>query len=279
MSFVVATFYHFFAFPDYVAARQPLLTMLKGLGIKGSLLIAAEGMNGTLSGTRENIDDMLAIIARDYIGGPFEHKESFHDVQPFIRTKVRLKKEIIALGEDVPPQHINSPRTGHYVEAKDWNAVISDPDTVVLDTRNSYEVHLGTFENAIDPNIRTFKFLPDYVRHNLDPAKHKKVATFCTGGIRCEKFSAWLLDQGFEDVYQLKGGILKYLEEVPEAQSKWQGECFVFDKRIAVGHGLKASQTASMCYCGHPLTPEDMQHPDYKENESCAYCCADKASA
>lgn len=273
MSFVVATFYHFFDFSGFELAREPILNEMTRLNIKGSLLIAPEGINGTLAGTREAIDHILAYLSRDIIKAPLEHKESFCETQPFARTKVRLKKEIIGLGEPVSPQHVSSPKTGHYVDAKDWNAIISDPDTIVLDTRNSYEVHLGTFERAIDPDIRIFKQLPDYVRTHLDPKKHKKIATFCTGGIRCEKFSAWMLDQGFEHVYQLKGGILKYLEDVPASESKWQGECYVFDERVAVGHGLAASQSASQCpACGHALTPEDRAHPDYIEQTCCPYC-------
>lgn len=273
MSFVVATFYHFFDFPDYIEKRQPMLATLKRLNIKGSILISSEGLNGTISGKRESIDTILAYLKDDIIGGSFEYKESFHDTQAFPRTKVRLKKEIIGLGEPVPPQNVDNPRTGHHVDAKDWNDIISDPDTIVLDTRNNYEVHMGTFDKAIDPNIRIFKQLPDFVRNNLDPAKHKKVATFCTGGVRCEKFSAWLMDQGFETVYQLKGGILKYLEDVPEEESKWNGDCYVFDKRVAVRHGLEVSPTASMCIaCGTPLTPEDRAHPDFIEDEWCPYC-------
>lgn len=273
MAFVVATFYHFFDFPGFAEARQPLLDRLRALDIKGSLLIAPEGVNGTLAGSRAAIDEALSYISGEFIKAPLEHKESLCDTQPFARTKVRLKREIIGLGENVPPQHGDTPRTGHYVSAEEWNRVISDPETFVLDTRNRYETHLGTFEGAVDPDIRIFKQLPDYVRTHMDPKKHRKVATFCTGGIRCEKFSAWLMDQGFEKVYQLKGGILKYLEDVPRDQSKWQGECYVFDERVAVGHGLAASQTATICpACGHALTPEDRIHPDYIEQTCCPYC-------
>lgn len=273
MAFVVATFYHFFDFPDFAGSRQPLLEELRRLNIKGSLLIAPEGLNGTLAGTREAIDEALAYLSARIIKDPLEHKESLCESQPFARCKVRLKKEIIGLGEPVPPQHVDAPRTGHYVQACEWNRIISDPETVVLDARNRYETHLGSFEGATDPGIRIFKQLPGYVRAHLDPAKHKKIATFCTGGIRCEKFSAWLLDQGFEQVYQLKGGILKYLEEVPPEQSKWQGECYVFDDRVAVGHGLAVSQNATICpSCGHALTPEDRRHPDYVDQACCPYC-------
>jgi UPF0176 protein len=268
MSFVVATFYHFFDFADYADKKQDLMSQLHKGGIKGSLLIAAEGMNATLAGTREAIDQFLHYLRQDIIRGELEHKESLCDRQPFARAKVRLKKETISLGESVNPA-----MRGTYVEPHDWNRLISDPDMLVLDTRNSYEVHLGTFDKAVDPSIRTFKELPDFVRQTLDPARHRKIATFCTGGIRCEKFTAWMRQQGFEGVYHLKGGILKYLEEVPESESKWQGECYVFDERVAVGHGLAPSKTASSCpACGHALTEKDKTHHSFAENLSCPYC-------
>jgi len=267
--FIIATFYHFFDFPDFAAKRPELSTLLAELNIKGSLLIASEGINGTLAGTREAIDHFLAYLKKDIVHGEFGHKESLCDYQPFKRAKVRLKKEVISLGEPVSPRR----KTGQYVDARDWNQLLSDRDVTVIDTRNSYEVHLGTFEGAVDPDIRTFKQLPAFVKKTLAPKRHKKIATFCTGGIRCEKFSSWLIEQGFPEVYQLKGGILKYLEEIPETQSKWRGECYVFDERVAVGHGLAPSKTAVMCpACGHALTPEDREHPLYRENEFCPRC-------
>jgi UPF0176 protein len=273
MSFVIATFYHFFDFPGFAAAQQPMQEKLRSLGIKGTILIAPEGLNATIAGSREAIDQYLAYLGQDITHAPIEHKESYSDTQPFVRSKVRLKKEIIGLGQPVAPQHGEHIKTGIHVAAKDWNHIISDPEVMVLDSRNKYEVHLGTFEGAVNPDIHIFKDLPEYVKTHLDPAKHKKIATFCTGGIRCEKFSSWLLDQGFEEVYQLKGGILKYLEEVPEPESKWQGECYVFDGRVAVGHGLTPSETASICQaCGHALTPEDRAHPDYIEETNCPHC-------
>ena len=266
--FIIAAFYHFFDFNDFSYYKQPLKSEMDRLGIKGSLLIAAEGINGTLSGTRGDIDEFLGYLKRDIIKGELEHKESFNERQPFRRAKVRLKKETISLGEPVDPA-----LTATHVDAKEWNELIADPDTIVLDARNSYEVHMGTFEGAIDPDIRTFKQLPEFVRHRLGDAKEKKIATFCTGGIRCEKFAPWLVGQGFKQVYQLKGGILKYLEEVPEAASRWRGECYVFDERVAVGHGLVPSTSASMCRaCGHALTPADRASSLYTENESCPYC-------
>jgi len=273
--FIVATFYHFFDFPDFAEKREELKEKLLALGMKGSLLIAAEGVNATLAGTREAVDVFLAYLQNDITHAPIEHKESLYDRQPFGRLKVRLKKETISLGEKV-----DASKTGKYIAPADWNALIADPDMVLIDARNSYETHLGTFEGALDPHTRNFKQLPGFVRGTLDPAKHKKIATYCTGGIRCEKFSSWLLAEGFEEVYHLKGGILKYLEDVPAEASRWQGECYVFDERIAVGHGLAPSATAGMCRaCGHTLTPKDRQHPAYSEGKACGFCQSTLTSA
>jgi len=271
--FIIAAFYHFFDFTDFTSTKQLLMAELTRLGIKGSLLIAPEGINGTLAGTREAIDEFLAYLRMHITKEAFEHKESICDRQPFKRAKVRLKKEIISFIPRQAECERGSLAIEHggikaiFVEPKDWNRLIEDPDTVVIDARNSYEVHLGTFPGAIDPNIRTFKQLPAFAKNHLDPARHGKIASFCTGGIRCEKFSAWLVEQGFPEVYQLKGGILKYLEEVPAEESRWQGECYVFDERVAVGHGLKPSQTAGLCpACGHALTGEERAKP------SCPFC-------
>jgi UPF0176 protein len=272
MTFVVAAFYHFFDFPQTAAKRADILAVMNANQIKGSILLAAEGINGTVCGTRAGIDALLHYLKTDITGGEFEHKESFHDAQPFGKAKVRLKKETISLGEAVPLS-----KRGEYVEAKDWNALIADPDTVIIDTRNSYEVHLGTFERAIDPGTRNFKELPAFARKTLGNAKQKKIATFCTGGIRCEKFTAWLKSEGYEHVYHLRGGILKYLETIAPKDNKFRGECYVFDERIAVGHGLAPSTTASTClYCGHALKPEDKNHPLYSEGKSCAFCAGQK---
>lgn len=268
MPFVIASFYHFFDFPDYAERRMEILEVFKKNDICGSLLLASEGMNATIAGSREGLDATLTFLYK-IAGVRFQYKESHSEKRPFKRGKVRLKKETISIGEDAP-MHL----VGEYVEAKDWNQLISDPDTIVIDTRNVYETHLGTFQNAIDPKLRTFKQLPAFVRKNLGDAKDKKIATFCTGGIRCEKFTSWLRDQGYENVYHLKGGILKYLEEIPESESMWKGECYVFDDRYAVGHGLTPSTTTTMCYgCGQTLTPEDREHPLYnKDQTSCQYC-------
>ena len=290
MAFIVATFYHFFDFPDYAEKRSDLLALLQQQGIKGSILIASEGFNGTLAGTREGVDAVMAQLRT--LGGEFEHKESLCERQPFGKAKVRLKKELISLGE---PAFVSHPRfmrgsqaTGHsgsgspdrpemtvgdYVEPKDWNALISDPDTLVIDTRNAYETHLGMFAGALDPKTRNFKELPGFVRETLEEKKQRKIATYCTGGIRCEKFTAWLKAEGFEQVYHLKGGILKYLEEIPPEESLWQGECYVFDERVAVGHGLAPSTTASLCECcGHALLPAERENPLYAHGKACPHC-------
>ncbi len=221
--------------------QKPIKAELVKFGIKGTLLLTPEGINGTLAGTREGIDQLLSYLKTHITGGELEHKESICAYQPFARTKVKLKKETISLGEPTPLEN-----RGHYVSAQEWHALISDPETILLDARNSYEVELGTFEGARNPHIRNFKELPEYVRIALGSQKHRKIATFCTGGIRCEKLTAWMTTQGFGQVYHLQGGILKYLEEIPAEASRWQGECFVFDERIAVGHGLEPSKTAKI---------------------------------
>lgn len=268
MNIVVAALYHFFDFPHFEAVRQEMLDEMNRLSIRGSLLVTPEGINGTVSGSRESIDALLSYLKEHVVKGEFEHKESLYDRQPFTRTKVRLKKETISIGEPAPLSKI-----GAYVDAHEWNALISDPDTIVLDARNNYEIHLGTFERAVNPGIRTFKKMPAFVREKLGNAKHKKIATFCTGGIRCEKLTAWMQEQGYTEVYHLRGGILKYLEVIPEAESKWQGECYVFDDRIAVGHGLKASKTAGRCdVCDHTLTADDQAHSGYSEGKQCPHC-------
>jgi len=268
MTFVVAALYHFFDFPHFESMRDTMLAEMKKLSISGSILITTEGINGTIAGSRQAIDEYLAYLKADIVNGAFEHKESFCDSQPFTKSKVRLKKETISIGEEVSLENV-----GTYVSPQEWNKLLDDPETIIIDSRNNYEVHLGTFERAHNPGIRTFKKLPQHIRNTFDPAKHKKIATFCTGGIRCEKFSAWMIEQGFKEVYHLKGGILKYLEEIPEKESKWQGECYVFDDRIAVGHGLKASETVSRCYaCDHTLTKADQEHPHYIQGEKCPYC-------
>ena len=268
MQIVVATFYHFFPCPDYAAQQPRVLALMQQHGLRGTLLLTPEGINSTVAGMRAGIDGFLADLKSTLTLSDFEHKESLCDRQPFKRAKVRLRAETISLGEPAPVT-----RVGTYVEPADWNALIDDPDTVVIDTRNDYEVRLGTFAGATDPQIHTFRQLPDVVRAQHAHWQGRKIATFCTGGIRCEKFTAWLLQNGFDQVYHLKGGILKYLEDVPVADSRWQGECFVFDDRIAVDHALQPSATASLCpQCSQTLTPEDYAHPLYVAGERCPHC-------
>jgi UPF0176 protein len=240
MPLKVAALYQFAALPDFRELREPLRALAAGLGIKGTLLLAHEGINGTVAGSDDGIDAFV----RDLQHGPLfggrldnlELKYSTASEMPFQRLKVRLKKEIVTLGDTaVDPTQL----VGTYVEPSDWNTLISAPDTLVIDTRNAFEVAMGTFEGAIDPGIKSFVQFKQFAAEKLDPAKHRKIAMFCTGGIRCEKASAYLLARGFDEVYHLKGGILRYLEGVPEQDSRWRGECFVFDERVALGHGLQ----------------------------------------
>jgi len=269
--FVVAALYKFVRLDDFEALRNPLLAVCNEYAIKGTLLLAAEGINGTIAGSRDGIDAVLSHLKGDVRFANLEHKESFHDVCPFKRMKVKLKKEIVTMGvTDIDPARI----VGTYVDPQDWNALIADPDVTVIDTRNHYEFKLGTFERALDPNTESFGEFPAYVARELDPQKHKKVAMFCTGGIRCEKSTAYLLQQGFDEVYHLKGGILKYLEEVPAEQSLWRGECYVFDDRVAVDHSLTRGKH-DMCFgCGLPVTEEDKASPLYELGVSCPACAA-----
>ncbi len=246
MSHKVAAFYQFVALPDFEELREPLRNMCVALGIKGIVLLAAEGINGTVAGTDVAIDALVNQLQNGDLFGRrldnLELKFSYAAEMPFQRMKVRLKKEIVRLGDpDVDP----NAKVGVYVDAKDWNALVTQPDVLVIDTRNAFEVEMGSFEGALDPNMTRFGEFPDFAARALDPKKHRKIAMFCTGGIRCEKASSYLLSQGFDQVYHLKGGILKYLEDIPQAQSLWRGECFVFDQRIALGHGLSERQTSN----------------------------------
>lgn len=266
--FVIAAFYHFFDFPHFEATQAPLLERLQAGGIKGSLLITREGVNSTISGTREAIDGFLTYLQDELIGARITWKESYAQFQPFGKARVRLKRETISLGEPVSMK-----RFGQYVAPKDWNQLIQGEDVVVIDTRNDYEVNLGTFAGALDPGIAKFKHLPRWTRDHAETLRGKRIATFCTGGIRCEKFTSWLIDNGFDDVYHLKGGILQYLEDVPAETSLWSGECFVFDERIAVDHDLQPSTTAALClHCDHTLTPADQASDSYVNGMSCPHC-------
>jgi UPF0176 protein len=271
----VAALYHFTRFPDPGALKPGLLSACEAHGVKGSLLLAREGINGTIAGTREGIDTALAAIRALPGCEALEWKESFADSMPFGRMKVRLKREIVTMGQpDVDPLA----RVGNYVAAIDWNALISDPETVVIDTRNDYEVAIGTFKGAVDPGTRAFGEFPDWWLSNRERFAGKRIAMFCTGGIRCEKSTNYLLGQGVDQVYHLKGGILKYLEEVPEGDSLWQGQCFVFDDRVSVGHGLQPGSLASCGACRRPVTPQDQADPVYEAGVCCP-ACADEYSA
>jgi UPF0176 protein len=269
MTQVVVTFYKFVRLPDFAEKRDSLLSQCEAQGIKGTILLAAEGINGTIAGSRQAIDALLSFLRSDPRLVDLEQKESYADSVPFDRMKVRLKKEIVTLGL---PEIDPSDRVGTYVSPQEWNELISDPEVTIIDTRNEYEVSIGTFRGAKNPKTASFRQFPDYVRNHLDPTKHKKVALFCTGGIRCEKATSFMMEHGFQEVYHLKGGILKYLEEVPAQESLWQGECFVFDQRVAVREGL-AVGTHEMCLsCGHPISEADKTSPHYQEGVSCPYC-------
>lgn len=266
---VVAALYKFVTLTDVQTMQPKLLAVCEEAGIKGTLLLAHEGINGTIAGSRSGIDAVLSYLRSDKRLADLDWKESVCQKMPFLRMKVRLKKEIVTLG--VPGINPNI-SVGEYVDPKDWNALISDPDVVVLDTRNDYEYEIGTFKGAVDPNTETFREFPKYIKDNLDPGKHKKVAMFCTGGIRCEKASSFMLKEGFEKVYHLKGGILKYLEETPKEDSLWEGECFVFDGRVGVTHGLEPGQY-DQCYgCRHPITQDEKESPLYMKGVCCPKC-------
>ncbi|PPB79672.1 UPF0176 protein [Albidovulum inexpectatum] len=267
--FTVAALYHFTQFTDPEALRQPLLKLARQMGVRGTILLANEGINGTIAGSRVGIDAVLAHIRSLPGCAELEWKESHADTMPFGRMKVRIKREIVTLGmPDVDPRRA----VGTHVAPEDWNALISAPDVVVIDTRNDYEVAIGTFEGAVNPGTRRFRDFPAWWRENAARFSNHRVAMFCTGGIRCEKATSYLLQEGASEVFHLKGGILKYLESVPEEASLWRGECFVFDDRVAVGHGLRLGRHALCHACRRPVSPEDMAHPDYEEGVQCPAC-------
>ena len=267
--YVVCALYKFVALPNFQTIRQPLLDFMNQESVRGTLLLAHEGINGTVSGSRESIDNLLNWLDQQEGLENISYKESYTDESPFKRTKVKLKKEIVTMGvEDIDPNKV----VGTYVEPKDWNALIEDPEVVLIDTRNDYEIAVGTFKNAVDPETKTFREFPDYVKENLDPAKNKKVAMYCTGGIRCEKSTAYLKEQGFEEVYHLKGGILKYLEDVPKEESTWEGECFVFDDRVTVDHDLQPGSYDQCNACRLPITEEDKASELFEQGVSCPHC-------
>ncbi len=266
---VVAALYRFVRLDGHEALRGPLLEQMRAHGVRGTILLAGEGINGTMAGPRKGVDAVLNWLRQDPRLSALTHKESTCDTMPFRRTKVRLKNEIVTMGIDgLDPEHA----AGTYVKPEDWNDLVDDPDVTVIDTRNGYEVELGTFEGAVDPQTSSFREFPAYAQTHLDPARHKKVAMFCTGGIRCEKSTAFLKQLGFEQVYHLEGGILKYLEQVPPEQSRWHGECFVFDERVSVGHGLEPGPY-QLCYaCRMPVSEAGTQSEHYIKGVSCPRC-------
>lgn len=272
--FTVAALYHFTRFDDPATIQGPLLDLCRTNGISGTLLLAREGVNGTIAGSRSGIDTVLAHLRALPGCADLVHKESHASEQPFNRMKVRLKREIVTMGQpDVDP----TAAVGHYVAPADWNALIQSPDVAVIDTRNDYEVAIGTFDGAIDPETKSFGEFPAWWEANKDRFHNKRIAMFCTGGIRCEKSTNYLIGQGVEDVYHLQGGILKYLEEVPQDNSTWNGECFVFDGRVSVGHGL-AEGPHELCYaCRQPILPADKTRPEFDEGVSC-HLCIDQTS-
>jgi UPF0176 protein len=269
--FDVAAFYKFVALPRFAALQEPLRDLCAQHGVKGVLLLAPEGINGTLAGPPDGLKAVLAGIRACPEFADLTHKASHADTMPFLRLKVRLKAEIVTLGE---PGVDPCTQVGTYVEPQDWNALISDPDVLVIDTRNHFEVGIGTFKGAIDPDTVKFSEFAAFVRDKLDPARQRQVAMFCTGGIRCEKASSFMLQQGFGEVFHLRGGILNYLEKVPQVDSLWQGSCFVFDERVAVGHGLAIEDIAVCVNCQSPLTDEARASRLFEPGVSCPSCAA-----
>ncbi|VAW51741.1 Rhodanese domain protein UPF0176 [hydrothermal vent metagenome] len=269
LQITVSALYHFVTLENFQELRQPLYDFMVKHEIKGTILLAQEGINGTVAGTQKAIDKLHGWLRSDERLQELRTKESYDEEMPFYRTRVKLKKEIVTMGvQGIDPNQV----VGTYVKPEDWNALISDPDVTLVDTRNEYEVAIGTFKNAINPKTETFRQFPDYVENNMDPKKHKKVAMFCTGGIRCEKSTAFLKEQGYDEVYHLQGGILKYLETVDEKNSLWEGECFVFDNRVSVDHQLEKGSYDQCHACRLPITEEDKQSEKYQQGVSCPSC-------
>ncbi|THF88604.1 rhodanese-related sulfurtransferase [Deinococcus sp. KSM4-11] len=267
--FIVAALYQFHEVLDPAALRERLLALGRAHALCGTLIVAPEGINGTVAGSREGIDAVKAVLVELGFGN-LEFKESTASVQPFRRFKVRLKAEIVTFGVPVAPRE----QVGTYVRAAEWNALLADPDVIVIDTRNRYEVKAGAFRGAVNPQIDSFREFPTWLDEHAGELDGRRVAMYCTGGIRCEKSTSLLLQRGFTDVFHLQGGILRYLEEVPQEASRWDGECFVFDGRVTVGHGVKEG-SAVMCHsCGWPLDARELDDARYEEGVSCAHCHA-----
>jgi UPF0176 protein len=272
-NFLIAALYKFVQLPDFTDMQKPLLAFCEARSVTGTLLLAEEGINGTIAGPADGVRTVLDHLRRDPRLAGLEHKESWSDDMPFYRMKVKLKREIVTMG--VPNVHAAT-MAGTYVKPEEWNALIEDPGVVVVDVRNDYEVAIGSFDRAINPHTTRFSEFPEWVKTQSGPggvlADGAKVAMFCTGGIRCEKSTAYLRAQGFEEVYHLQGGILKYLETVPESQSRWRGDCFVFDERVSVKHGLEPGEYELCRACRLPLSAEDKLSEQYVEGVSCPHC-------
>ncbi|UCH40875.1 MAG: rhodanese-related sulfurtransferase, partial [Gammaproteobacteria bacterium] len=272
---IIAALYRFVQLDNFSDLRQPLLDCMLDNEVRGTLLLASEGINGTVAGSQEGIDRLLDYLRQDPRLRDFDCKFSYDDEMPFYRSRVKLKREIVTMGVD----GINPANAGTYVEPADWNRLISDPEVTLIDTRNDYESAIGSFDDAIFPNTKSFRDFPAYAARNLDPKKHRKIAMFCTGGIRCEKSTAYLREQGFDEVYHLKGGILNYLAQVPEAQSMWHGECFVFDNRVSVNHALGKGSYDQCHACRMPITEADKASELYQPGVSCPACHDKKSDA
>ena len=266
---VVCALYKFVTLDDYALIQPPLLALMLKYDVKGTLLLAQEGINGTIAGSRSGINAILTYLQSDPRLAALSYKESYTDQPPFLRSRVKLKREIVTMGvEGIDPKQV----VGTYVKPTDWNDLISDPNILLVDTRNDYEVQVGTFKNALNPKTDSFREFPGYVKQELDPEKHNKVAMFCTGGIRCEKSTAFLKEQGFDEVYHLEGGILKYLQEVPAEESLWEGECFVFDERVTVNHQLQIGEYDQCNACRMPITEQNKLSEQYQHGVSCPHC-------
>jgi len=272
----ICALYKFTRLDDFEEIQLPLRSFLDSLSVKGTLLLAREGINGTISGTKVSLEKVLDYLQSDPRFLDLEFKFSYSKKIPFKRLKVKLKKEIVTMGlTEIDPTH----SAGTYVKPKDWNELINDPDVVLIDTRNNYEYEIGSFKGAINPNTETFREFPSFTKNTLEQYRDKKIAMFCTGGIRCEKSTAYLKSEGFKNVFHLQGGILKYLEEVNEDESLWEGECFVFDDRVAVKHNLEQGQYDQCHACRFPITEEDTMHPHYEKGASCPRCFGTKNSS
>lgn len=272
----ICALYKFTRLDDFEEIQGPLKIFLESLNIRGTLLLAKEGVNGTISGDNDSIMKSLDYLQKDERLVGLEYKFSYSEKPPFKRLKVKLKKEIVTLGvSNIDPIF----SSGTYVKPADWNELVNDPDVVLIDTRNNYEFEIGSFKGSINPNTETFREFPAYTKNNLEKYRDKKIAMFCTGGIRCEKSTAYLKSKGFENVFHLQGGILKYLEEIKEDESLWEGECFVFDDRVAVKHNLELGKYDQCHACRFPITDEDKEHPHYEKGASCPRCYGTKNSS